>query len=214
MPFSACPDSAILHVLTFVTEFRERNTLPGVSQRCSTLCVLSWEEALHEVITAYDENKFSPAFIDCAKRADIVSMRVLRILTAHGLQMEDNLVYKWYEAQVRLHLFAKSVGCRGPRLLDIVNMLFRSLGRPDLNLLDLRICQPFCERFGISDDLLLYYVPSRTFTNLVRYRDMGDPFLSFNLLNFICTVSDLVSEHCIQFSKSYFTESLCSVAFM
>ena len=213
MNLLACPNNALVHCLTFLTDFRDRNRLPAVSLSFERYSDAALDEAVAELFKTY-EIEFSASLIGFGRNARQIEMRVERVLLSRGLDGKQTLltsnpvghiIYKWYEAQIRLHLFAGMyvrpsipVGprfavpfigaCAGASAADIANICIRNMSRADLNLKDPRVLEVFARFLFAPPAQLKDPLMPRFFADLVELRDMGALDLGFSFLEVLQTV--------------------------
>ena len=195
MNLLACPERTLVHCLTFLTDFSDRNHLPAISRSFVDYSHTALEEAVAELFEAFG-GKFSTTLIDCGRSAGQIEMRVEKILVSRLRkdkqtllsQPNGHLIYKWYEAQVRLQLFAGHHSYRGASGAEIANLCLRNMSRADLNLQDPRVLGVFSVFLGVTTEALYVPVMPRLFADVVVTRDMGSEDLGFSFREVLQTI--------------------------
>jgi hypothetical protein len=106
-----------------------------------------------------------------------------------------DVVYKWYEAQVRLQLLAGRQSFWGASAANVCNLCLASMSRADLNLEDPRVLDIFSDALHITIYEFIQKVRPRDFACLVETRDMGSDNLDFSFVQVLEGIVSLIWNH-------------------
>ena len=108
---------------------------------------------------------------------------------------DGDVVYKWYEAQVRLQLLAGRQSISVASAADVCNLCLASMFRLDINLEDRRVLDIFSEALHITIYEFIQKVRPRHFACLVETRDMGSDNLDFSFVQVLEGIVSLIWNH-------------------